>query len=121
MKKITVPEGMKGPRENGQALAVGPFAMIHNGLRSLGFFLEDQGDVWVVSDGARDYVLDSSYTVKSNPSAIIFHSDIYGSGFLLRPLTQNDVSWLAPDESGIDVNDLKELYLDGATNQYSGD
>ena len=121
MKKITVPEGMKGPRENGQALAVGPFVMIHNGLKSLGFFLEDQEYVWVVSDGARDYELDNSYTVKSGPSAIVFHSDVYDSSFLLRPLTQADLSWLVPDESGTDIDDLKELYLDAATSQYSAD
>jgi len=119
MELIDVPVGLKGPRENGSALAVGPFAMNHNGEQSLGFFLEDQEDVWVVSDGGRDYALDSTYTVHTSGNSITFYSKRYDSKFVLRPLTQNDVAWITPDEPELEIEELKELLLDGATNQYT--
>jgi hypothetical protein len=119
MEKLNVPDGLKGPRENGSALAVGPFCLVHNGEKSAGFFLEDHGDVWVLSDGSRDFALNDSYKIQSNASHILFKSAQFDSTFLLRPLTQNDVAWITPDEPENDINDLKELLLDGVTNQYS--
>jgi hypothetical protein len=107
MELITVPSGLRGPREDGYSLAVGPFAMTHNGQLGLGTHLIWNGEEYVVSDSARTYVLDDAYTVRVSGDLVTFYSEEYASKFVLRPLTQEDVEWIYPGEGDAPLEDVK--------------
>ena len=115
MAKISFPEELKGPREVSDETVVGPFAVIHNGEPGVGFFLESTNDGYIFEEGGRPWVIDSTYKSTVHGSTIMFYSKQWASKFVVRPLTQNDVKWILPTDPDMDIDDLKELLVDGAT------
>lgn len=110
MDLIEVPQQLRDP-ESSFYLIQGPFALTHNGIKSIGLWLEYRQDSYMVFDGARGWLLDESYDVRASGDRITFYSKQWESKFVLSPLTQNDVEWLAPDEPDVLIEDLKEVIL----------
>lgn len=112
MDELQVPAGLRDKEQTDYTIQ-GPFKLTHNDAVSYGLWLYYNGENYVLSDPYRSYRIDDTYTVTTAPNTIIFYSEQWGSKFVINPLTQADVKWLTPDEPEADINDLKELILDG--------
>ena len=118
MDVITIPRGLRDGADGLSAgegtLVNGPFALIHNGIRGVGYWLEYNGLEHVVYDGANPWVIDDSYTVHTSDDTITLYSDRFKSKFVIRPLTQSDVSWLTDGED-LPIDELKDMMYRAAS------
>lgn len=110
MTDIKIPEGLQDA-ERTLYLVRGPFKLVHNGHKSIGLWFDQDEDGYRVYDGVNGLTIDKSYKVAVTGNSVAFYSSERKSRIVLSPLTQTDVSWLSPDEDGVEIDDLKEIIL----------
>lgn len=92
MLEITMPAETIGDPK-GNEIAVGPFAVKHNGEMELGARLARNGDILQLWIGSRALDFDVTYEVDVVGDEVTFFSPVYESMITLRPLRLTDAEW----------------------------
>lgn len=110
MAELHVPKALRDSKKT-PYLIEGPFALSHDGHMSIGLWFEQRDGYFTVYNGAHGCRLDETFTPQVHGDMISFYSEHWKTKYVLRPLTQDDVAWLAPDEPEVLIEDLKEIIL----------
>jgi hypothetical protein len=113
MLEITLPEETIGA-PGADEIAVGPFAVEHNGEMELGAHLERNGDILQLWIGGRSLDFDSTYVAEESEDHVTLYSPVYESTVTLRALQIEDAEWAMsfdPDYEPESVEALREDVL----------
>lgn len=93
----------------GDEIAVGPFAVEHNGEMRLGARLARNGDILQLWVGDRALDFDDTYEVDVEGDEVTFFSPVYESMLVLRPLRLEDAEWAMSFDSDYDADSVETL------------
>lgn len=110
--KIDVPEALRATGTIDEIVALGPFAMEHNGEMTLGGRLTEVAPgLYTVDDMSNAFEFGDGYVAETSGDTLTFRNDQAESVFVMRPLELTDVEWAFPEgtDAPADLETLDEM------------